>query len=102
MILIKSNSEFNLTDAANIKLFINPINQLTIEIQNSFISKEQMLSRENNYCDNNSGLIWIFNVSESDSVIELIKTYVGIKMRIRYRSGKNSFMKLLLRTVCDV
>ena len=94
-ILIGLQTEFNLTDAANIKLFTNPINRLTIEIQHSSISKEMMLSRENNYCGNNSGLIWIFDVSESDSVIEVIKTYVGTKMRIRYRSGKSSFMNLL-------
>ena len=94
-ILIKSEVNFNLTDATDIKLFVNPINRLTIEIQNSSISKEQMLSREDNYCDDNSGLIWIFNVSESDSVIELIGTHVGV---IRYRSGKSSFMKLLTIT----
>lgn len=83
-----SENQFNILD-----LFAEPVKNCTIEIQNSPISKEKLMERESFYKDNNSELIWIFNLKqykiEEVSIKHLaVKNTNYFKIRI---FGNNSF-----------
>lgn len=90
-IYLESNKKFNL---CNMFTDFEPKN-LVIEIQNSKISREDLIQRQNVYkcIQQERQLLWIFNLQKCQVQIGRVKT--KDELVIKFLSGDTSFMNLL-------
>lgn len=86
-IYISNNTPFNICN-----IFETCKNNMIIEIQNSAISYETLKERNNYYIDDDTNLLWIFNIKDK-CTIEKIVLFNEILFRIRL-NGKHYFTEL--------
>lgn len=91
--------KINIKDDLGDYIFLDKFNSLVIEIQNSFISENEIIEREYFYKNKNRQLLWIFNLKNTSYIIEKLSFYCKSIYRIKIKGGYNSFMNLLNKKI---